>query len=240
MSFLPLELLKSGAQKLEIELTDQQLQQFDDFASFMVETNQKFNLTRITEPEDIVVSHLLDSLTCLAAFPIKDEASVIDVGAGPGFPGIPIKIVRPDIKVTLMDATYKKVEFLTEAVMRLGLEDVDPLYARAEEAGRDPRYRERYDVAFARALSEMKIVAELCLPLVRVGGKVIAQKSTDIDGELAQAKPIIGQLGGTINGIKDIGIPCSDITRRLVVISKVKPTPKEFPREYAKIARKKG
>lgn len=238
MPFLPLDTLRAGAAELGIDLTDAQLAQFDDFAALLVETNNYLNLTRITQPEDIVASHYLDSLTCLAALEVKQYARVIDVGSGAGFPGIPIEIARPDLNVTLLEATRKKVDFMTEAIERLGLQNAVAMTARAEEIGLDPQHRERYDVVYARALSELRVLAELCLPLVREGGHLVAQKSRDIDEELAAAKPIIGQLGGRVEDIRQLQIPGTDITRQLILISKFRPTPAGYPRVYSRIIAK--
>lgn len=235
MSFMPLHTLCSRAAEIQVELDDSQLARMDAFAELIVETNKHFNLTRIVDPEDMVTSHFLDSLTCLVALPVRAGAKVVDVGSGPGFPGIPIKIARPDLDVSLMEATRKKADFIGEAIAKLGLESARPINMRAEEAGRDPRFREEFDIAYARALSEMKVLAELCLPLVRVSGRVVAQKSTDIDEELVAARPIIGQLGGQIEEIRQVTIPGTEITRQIVIIAKVRPTPIEYPRSYSRI-----
>lgn len=237
MAFIPLDDLKNGALELGIELSDKQLEQFDRYARFLVETNEKFNLTRITSPRDIVVSHYLDSLTCIAAHTPSEYANIIDVGAGAGFPGIPIKIVRPDLNLTLLDSTSKKVTFMTDTAALLELGNTIAIHARAEDLGRDKNHREKYDIAYARALSELAVLAELCLPLVKIGGYVVAQKSEDIDEELTHARPLIGQLGGQIDNIVKIKLPLSDVTRRIVVLAKVKPTPESFPRAFGKISR---
>lgn len=251
MSFLPTDMLKRGAQELGVELTDEQIEQLDEFAALLVETNKTLNLTRITEPEEIVTGHYLDSFTCLAAAKIKKGARVIDIGTGAGFPGVPVKIARPDLDVTLLDSSKKKLKFIENAIAeivqsgkskvesgegkpRLGLSFV---HARAEDAGRDAAHREVYDVAFARALSDMKTLVELALPLVKVGGMLIAQKSDGADEEIDSARPLIGQLGGKIQRIARIAIPGTEITRCLVVVWKVKPTPPEFPRAFSRIAR---
>lgn len=236
-TFLPLELLRDGARELGVELSDTQLAQLDAFASQLVETNKTLNLTRITEPEEIVTEHYLDSFTCLAAAKIKQGSRVIDIGTGAGFPGAPIKIARPDLDVTLLDSSGKKLSFINETLKSIGIEDAGLVHARAEEAGRDHEHREKYDVAFARALSEMKVVAELALPLVRVGGLLIAQKSEGADEEIEAARAIIGQLGGRIEKIVRVSIPHTDIVRQLVVVWKTKPTPQQFPRAYSRIAR---
>ena len=239
MTLLPLDLLKSGASELGIELTDAQLELFDAFASFLVETNKKFKLTRITEPEDIIKSHYLDSLTCLSALDVNRGASIIDVGTGAGFPGIPIEIVRPDLFASLTDATFKKTKFISEAIEHLGLKNAKPVHARAEELGRDPSFREQFNIAYARALSELKVVAELCLPLVKPGGYLVAQKSADVSDEILDARVIIGQLGGKVVNIVTTRIPHTDIERKLIIIQKNKPTPPQFPRAYTKIVQGK-
>ena len=240
MSFLPLEKLQSGAYELGIILSEDQLRQFDKFAEMLVEANKRLNLTRITEPDEIVTSHFMDSLTTLSALDIAPNAKIIDVGTGAGFPGVPIKIVRPDVNITLMDSTQKKLDFVREAIEQLGLQDVEVLHARAEDVGHKIKFRERYDIAYARALSEMKVLAELCLPLVRVGGHLVAQKSENVDEEIRDAKPIIGQLGGITEKIVRTKVPGTDIIRQLIVIVKAKPTPAQFPRHYSKIARSKS
>ncbi|MHB9036479.1 MAG: 16S rRNA (guanine(527)-N(7))-methyltransferase RsmG [Armatimonadota bacterium] len=240
MSYIPIDDLRAGALELGIELSEEQLEQFDRFAEFLAETNQKFNLTRITDPREVVTSHFLDSLTCLQALSPKKDARVIDVGAGAGFPGIPIKIVRPDLRVTLLDSTSKKVQFMSDAVKLLGLTGIEAVHGRAEALGRDKNFRERFDLAYARALSELRVLAELCLPLVKVGGHVVAQKSEGIDDELASARPAIGQFGGRVENVVQVRIPLTEVTRRLVVISKTKPTPETFPRPYGRITKPKG
>lgn len=240
MAFLPLDVLRSGALDLGIGLAQAQLEQLDRFASLLVETNRTLNLTRITDPPEIVTGHYLDSLTCLAAVRLPDGARCIDVGTGAGFPGIPVAIARPDLRVVLMDSSRKKLGFIAAAAEEIGLTNTETLHARAEEVGRDPAHRERYDIAFARALSELKVLAELCLPLVRVDGRVIAQKSAEIEEELAQARPVIGQLGGVVESVTEQVVPGTRIVRRLVVMRKTRPTPERFPRPYARIVRGKS
>lgn len=239
MSFLALDLLRDGARELGVELTGEQLDLLDRFAMQLIETNKTLNLTRIREPDEIVTGHYLDSFTCLAAADIRPNSRVIDIGTGAGFPGVPIKVARPDLDVTLLDSSRKKLGFIEEAAAELGIEDIALVHSRAEDAGRDPNHRGRYDVAFARALADMTILAELGLPLVKVGGMLIAQKSEAADKEIEAAKPVIGQLGGRIDRISRIRIPGTEIVRSLVVIGKKKPSPPVFPRAYAEIARKR-
>lgn len=236
--FLPLDLLSSGARELGLELDAAALRQLDEFARLLVERNRSLNLTRITNPQDIVVNHYLDSLTCLAAATFESGARVIDVGTGAGFPGIPIAAARPDLRVVLMDATRKKLAFVEEAAARIGLVNVEILSARAEEAGHDPAHREQYDIVVTRALSEMRVLVELCLPLACVGGALIAQKSSDIEDEVNAALPMIGELGGRLTHVERIALPCTDTLRVIAVVSKVRPTPAGFPRPYARIVRR--
>ena len=238
MPYLPLDLLKTGASELGIELSENQLAQFDEFAAMLVEANRRFNLTRIIDPEAIVINHLLDSLVCLWALELGSGKRVIDVGTGAGFPGMPIKIARPDLALTLVDGTLKKVRFLSEAIERLGLAGVEAVHGRAEELAHEKAYRERCDVAYARALAQMPALAELCLPLVRPGGHVVATKGAKIDAEIDAARPIIGQLGGAVEKIVRTHIPGTEIARTIPVIIKAGHTPAGFPRPYSTIKRK--
>lgn len=240
MSFLPLDALASGASELGIELSGVQLDAMDRFASRLVEANARFNLTRITDPGAIVTSHYLDSFLYLWSLDIAHGSRLIDVGAGAGFPGIPIKIARPDLHVVLLDSTAKKVRFMEEALSALSLEAAEALHGRAEEIAHDRAHRERYDVVVARALSELKVLTELCVPLARLGGSIVASKGEDIDSELTDARPIIGRLGGVVEKTVRTRIPGTDTGRKLVVIRKSKPTPGEFPRAYARIIKRKG
>ena len=236
--FLPLDLLSSGARELGVELCDAALRQLDEFARLLVDRNRSLNLTRITDPREIVINHYLDSLTCLAAASFEPGARVIDVGTGAGFPGIPIAVARPDLRIILMDSTRKKLAYVQEAAGQIGLTNVELLNARAEGAGHDPSHRESYDIVLTRALSEMRVVVELCLPLARVGGLLIAQKGVGIEEEVNAALPVIGQLGGRLDGVERIRLPHTDMPRALAVVSKVKPTPPGFPRPYARIVRR--
>ncbi len=236
MPYVPLDLLKSGASELGIELSEDQLAQFDRFARMLVEANRKFNLTRVTEPEAIVISHFLDSLVCLWAQEVRRGMKAIDVGTGAGFPGIPIKIARPDLRLTLVDGTLKKVRFLQESIERLGLEGVEAVHGRAEEMARGKAYREQHDVAYARALAQMPVLAELCLPFVRPGGHVVATKGPDAAAELDSARPIIGHLGGAVEKIVRTHIPGTDVRRTIPVMLKTRQTTERYPRSYALIA----
>lgn len=237
MVVLPLDLLRSGAEALGVELRPDQLGQCDAFAALMLEANRDLNLTRIVEPREMVTGHFLDSLACFAAMAVPPAARVIDIGTGAGFPGVPVKIARPDLAVTLLDSSRKKLAFLGRALETLGLEDVELVRARAEEAGRDPSHRERYEIALARAVADMKALVELGLPLVKFGGALVAYKSEHIEEELDAARPMIGQLGGKVVNTARVALPHTDIARKLVVVEKVEQCPKGFPRPYARIKR---
>lgn len=236
MAFLPIELLKNGASELGIELSPIQLDLFDQYASMLVEANSRFNLTRIVEPEAIVTGHFLDSLLCLWAVDLPMNASLIDVGTGAGLPGLAMKIARPDLRVALLDGTAKKIGFVRDAIEALGLDNAEAIHARAEELGHDKAHREQYDAVTARALSELVILAELCLPFARPGGRVIACKGPEVDEELTAARQAIGRLGGTVEKTVRTHIPSTDIGRTMVVMAKTRPTPSEFPRHYSLIA----
>lgn len=237
MPFLPLDLLESGAEDLGVPLNDEQRAKLDLFARLLVEANRSLNLTRIVQPRDIVTHHYLDSLAFLSVSQVESGAACVDIGAGAGFPGIPIAVARPDIHVTLMDSSRKKLDFAARAVREMDLTNVETLSVRAEDAGRMPPLRERWDVAWTRALAPMKALVELCIPLVRVGGFVTAGKSRNAEEEVEEARALTGQLGGRFRLARTIGIPHTDIVRLLVVIDKVHPTPDGFPRPYSRIRR---
>jgi len=231
--------LASGAQRLGIPLTDSQLQAFEVYYETLIAWNRRVNLTRITVYEEVQVKHFLDSLSCL---PLIQRAKhdhtgeptsafqIIDVGAGAGFPGVALRIADPGLQLTLLEATRKKAEFLQFLVERLGLQGVTVINARAEEAGQNPMHREQYDLALARAVAEMATLAELTLPLVRVGGLVIAHKGEDPTHEVAVAQKAIATLGARLEKISPIAIQGLGGVRNLVVLQKVSPTPPRYPR----------
>jgi 16S rRNA (guanine527-N7)-methyltransferase len=185
---IPKDLLKSGALELGVHLTDSQLEEMSRFLALLLEWNQKFNLTRITDPYEMVTRHLLDALSCFSAYDFPQNASVIDVGTGAGIPGIPLKIARPDLEMTLLDATRKKLTFIEEVVSELGLKHASIVHGRAEDVGQDVSMREAFHVVVARAVADMRALVEYTLPLARVGGTVLIQKGPEMDAELAAAK----------------------------------------------------
>jgi 16S rRNA (guanine527-N7)-methyltransferase len=225
------EILRQGAANFNLSLTNSQLSAFEDYASALIAWNRRVNLTRIVEPDEIAVKHFLDSLAVWVALPSSSPSfSLIDVGSGAGFPGLPLKIVCPDIKLTLLEATGKKAAFLQHLVELLKLTDVKILAARAEESGRHPAQREQYDVAVARAVAALPVLAEYTLPLVKVGGRIIAQKGPDPALEIETAAQALTVLGGQLDRVVPVTIPGLGARRYLVVIAKVKPTPPKYPR----------
>ena len=206
--------------------------QLIDFARRLLEKNQVMNLTAITDPQDVAILHLLDSAALLRCFPLKGK-TVVDVGTGAGFPGMVLRLLEPDFELTLLDSLGKRIDWLREVCQQMGLSRVDCVHARAEEFAAG--HRETYDVATSRAVAQLNVLCELALPLVKPGGVFLAMKSVDSDGEIDAARGAISQLGGRIRENLDYTIPGTDVTHRIVVVEKVRPTPPQFPRPFAKI-----
>jgi 16S rRNA (guanine527-N7)-methyltransferase len=220
--------LLNGAQHFEIDLSHDQIDQFDRCAERLIEWNRHFNLTSIVDPSEIVTKHFLDSLA--AARLIPRAAKLIDVGAGAGFPGLPIKIAHPELSLTLLEATRKKCDFLAAMIAELKLSNSIVVNARAEDAAHNVAHREQYDVAIARAVAEMPTLSEYLLPFVKIGGVAIALKSKDIQQETDRAEAAIKMLGGQLKQIVPVTIPGLNEERYLVVIEKISTTPEKYPR----------
>lgn len=223
--------LTEGLPKLELTLTEEQLHTFCRFGEELIEKNKVMNLTAITEPQDVARLHFLD---CMALLNLADfqGKTVVDVGCGAGFPGVPLKIAEPSIDLTLLDSLRKRIDWLSEVLPAIGVE-AECVSARAEEYAAE--HRESYDMAVSRAVARLNLLSELCLPLVKVGGTFVAMKSTDSDEEISQAARGIGLLGGKVEKIIDYPVPGTDTVHRAVVIRKVKKTPGQYPRRFAKI-----
>ena len=204
------------------------------YCDYLLEQNQVMNLTAITQPEQVADLHMLD---CAALLTVADLAGkqVIDVGTGAGFPGLVLKIVKPSIQLTLLDSLQKRVNWLAEIAPRLGAPDVTCVHGRGEEQALLPAFRDQYDVAVSRAVADLSLLTELCLPFVKVGGLFLAMKSDDCQEELNRAGRAISILGGQLKPMARYQIPGTGITRRVVVIEKVAPTPKGYPRRFAKM-----
>lgn len=231
--------LLHSAQQFNFTLTQTQLNAFEQYSQELIAWNQRVNLTRIVEPEEIVVKHFLDSLSVCQALPdLSPGLSVVDVGSGAGFPGLPLKIVLPDIRLTLLESTRKKTAFLQHIIHILNLTNVTVLTARAEEAGQQSAHREQYDVAVARAVSGLPTLAEYSLPLVKVGGMIIIQKGQHPAEEVKAATSALEILGGKLHEILPVTVPGLNAERHLLVISKDKSTPKQYPRRPGLPAKK--
>ena len=220
--------LTRGLPELGVDL--KYIEQLEGFSSMLVEKNKVMNLTGITEPREVAVLHLLDSLALLPMAPLSGK-KIVDVGTGAGFPGVPLKIALPESHITLLDSLNKRIECLKESCDALGLADVDCVHARAEEFG----HREEYDYAVSRAVASLPVLCELCLPLVKVGGEFLAMKSSHTEDEINDAKRAIALLGGKITEVIDYTIPTTDIVHRVVRIEKIAPTAKKYPRRFAQI-----
>ena len=202
------------------------------YGELLLKKNKVMNLTAITEPQDVAALHFLDSAALLALADFRGK-SVVDVGTGAGFPGMPMKILEPSIHMTLLDSLGKRITFLQEVCEDLGLTDVQCVHARAEEFAAE--HRQGFDFAVSRAVANLSVLCELCLPLVKVGGTFLSMKSVESDGELEQAEKAIRLLGGQVERTADYRIPGTEVTHRVIFIKKVAETPKKYPRPFAKI-----
>ncbi len=229
------EYLKNAAAAEGFTLSESQLDAFQQYAALLIEWNQKMNLTAITEPSEVAVKHFLDSLMPLKYMELPENVSLIDVGTGAGFPGIPIKIFSPTVRLTLLDALNKRIGFLKTVSEALGQEN-RCLHLRAEEGGRKPELREQFDIATARAVASMTTLAEYCLPYVKVGGCFTALKGFEIEEELEEAKPAIKLLGGKVERVEQY-ILAGDQKRSVVIIRKISQTSTKYPRSSAKMAK---
>ena len=222
------EELKIKAKQIEIELTKEQIEKYYNYMDLLLEWNEKINLTAIIEPREIILKHFVDSLT-IAKY-IKDDEKLIDVGTGAGFPGIPLSIVKENTDIVLLDSLNKRINFLEEIKQNLKLKNITTIHGRAEEFGKNKKEREIYDIATSRAVAPLNILLEYLLPLVKVGGKAICMKGSNIE-EIENAKNALEILGGKIEKIEEITLPNSDIKRNIIIVKKVKNTPSKYPRK---------
>ncbi|MDE3088576.1 MAG: 16S rRNA (guanine(527)-N(7))-methyltransferase RsmG [Chloroflexota bacterium] len=225
---MSLPLLADHARAFGIELSPAQIDAFELYFGELVTWNSRFNLTTITERDEVVVKHFLDSLSVAPGLP-PNAVSLIDIGSGAGFPGLPLKIVFPALRVTLIDSTGKKVEFLKHIIAALNLCDATALHARAEELAHDAAHREQYDAAVARAVADLATLLEYALPFVRVGGLFIAQKGVDVDGEVRRAARAMRELGGRLREVAPVRLPGLE-PRHLIIVDKIAATPRKYPR----------
>lgn len=226
------EKIKEYMNKINIEISDKQIEKFFDYMNLLLEWNEKINLTAITEPEDIILKHFVDCATILKY--IKDEDKIIDIGTGAGFPGIPLKILNEKLDITLMDSLNKRIIFLNEIINELDLKNIVAIHARAEELARNKEYREKFDIATSRAVANLSTLSEYMLPFVKKDGMVISMKGSNIEEEVKNAKKAIKILGGEIEKIDNFNLANTNNIRNIITIKKVVKTPKEFPRKAGK------
>ncbi len=226
------EIIAAGL--VELGLDPVKANALTEYGELLLEKNKVMNLTAITEPQQVATLHMLDCAALCARWELSGR-SLIDVGTGAGFPGLVVAILRPDCQVTLLDPLEKRLKFIQEVVDILDLSNVTLLHARGEDAGREKALREGFDFATARAVAELSVLGELCLPFVKVGGAFLAMKAVDSDQEVLSAKPLLGQLGGRVEPPVDYAIPGAGVTHRVWPVTKTAPTPEAFPRRWSKI-----
>ncbi len=224
---------EEGLYDLGIQLSDLQKQQFLDYYEMLIEKNKVMNLTAITEFNEVIHKHFIDSVSLIKAVQIKDQ-KILDLGTGAGFPGIPLKIVFPDTDIVLLDSLNKRIQFLNEVIKKLELRKIVACHGRAEDYGRNADYREKFDLCVSRAVAKLSSLSEYCLPFVKKGGYFIPYKSGKVEEELVEAERAIGILGAELEGVKEFHLPGTDIERTLVMIKKSRNTPKSYPRTAGK------
>jgi len=227
-------ILIDGAQKMGINLYKEQIEKFSQFLELLVQWNQKINLTSLKTPREIIIKHFLDSIGCvkvISKYIDKKGIKIIDVGTGAGFPGMPIKIICPSIRLSLLEVRRKKAIFLEEIIRKINFQQVEILNGRAETFGKSKDHRETYDIAISRAVAHLNLLSEYCLPLVRVGGLFVAQKGRSYKEETEKSLKTVKVLGGELIGVENVLIPFINQERYLLVIKKIKDTPSEYPRK---------
>ncbi|WP_138264161.1 16S rRNA (guanine(527)-N(7))-methyltransferase RsmG [[Clostridium] hylemonae] len=225
------KILKMKLQELNISISDRQEEQFEQFYDLLIEWNKVMNLTGITEYEEVVEKHFVDSLSLVKAIEIDKIHSVIDIGTGAGFPGIPLKIAFPHLNITLLDSLNKRIRFLDTVIDRTGLKDISTIHGRAEDYAKQKEYREMYDLCVSRAVANLATLSEYCIPYIRIGGIFISYKSGDVENEKEDSRNAAALLGGRIKDTVKFQLPGTDIGRSFVIIEKERQTAKRYPRK---------
>lgn len=232
------DLMAKAAEDVGLQLSQEQYEGFMKYMRLLQEWNEKINLTAITEDEEVVKKHFIDCIKAFKSDTIKNANTVIDVGTGAGFPGLPIAIMNPEVKVTLLDSLNKRINFLNLVVRELGLKNVTTIHSRAEDGARRPELREKFDVATSRAVANMAVLSEFCMPYVKKEGYFVALKGPSIDEELENGRNAIKILGGELKGIIEISIEETDLKHNIVEVKKVKNCPKTYPRKAGTVNKK--
>lgn len=217
------------AKKINIDINEEQINKFYDYMNLLIEWNKKINLTAITDYNEIILKHFVDSLTINKC--IKENNYVVDIGTGAGFPGIPLKIIRDDIKIVLVDSLNKRINFLNEVIKELNLKNIETVHARAEEFGRNKKYRQKFDIATSRAVANLSTLSEYMIPLVKINGRCICMKGKEIKEELKDSLNAIKVLGGKVENVEEFELADNDINRSIIYILKEKDTPNKYPRK---------
>lgn len=228
------ETLFDRAKELGIILTQEQLGQFEKYYQLLVEKNKVMNLTAITEPYDVIEKHFIDSLSIVKAVSldqIQEIHTVLDLGTGAGFPGIPLKIAFPHLEITLLDSLNKRIRFLNEVIEELGLKQIDAIHGRAEDIAKKEEYREQYDLCVSRAVANLSTLGEYCVPFIHIGGLFVAYKGEKVDEEMQGVTKALEALGACLEKVEQFQLPNTDMDRKMVLIRKLRKTPKKYPRK---------
>lgn len=220
--------------ELNITLSDKQVDQFLKYYEMLIEKNEVMNLTAITEYEEVLKKHFIDSLSIIKVYNINQAIKVLDMGTGAGFPGIPLKIAFPSLEIVLLDSLNKRVNFLNDVIRELGLKNITAVHGRAEDFGKDRNYREKFDLCVSRAVAKLSTLSEYCIPYLKVQGYFISYKAGNIQAELEESKKAIDILGGCVDKVDNFQLPGTDMERTLILIKKLKATPKSYPRNAGK------